>query len=304
MPRPPPWPASPRRWPRAPWAAWAAPAPVSERDEQKTGEGLGAHLSRARIRPGKRRRPAPAHVAACTRLTPACTCAGNPRQASATSSCAAMWWTWCAGLARACRAAAAPPAAAAAAAENAARRLAAAGDAAHLARLPTRPPARPAPCRAVLQAIGIVIGGAFTSLVNAFVSDFITPLIAAIWGGADFSALAFYVNGSKFSYGARRDRVARPQRLGWRGGGHGMHGSKRGVHARLPAPQPKMWGRRRTLWILGPIGPKSTSFLSRFVALGRPCTRTARVKAPKGSRGPNCWAARAAGSRAAGKPVL
>lgn len=56
----------------------------------------------------------------------------------------------------------------------------------------------PRPC---LQAIGIVIGGAFTALINAFVSDFITPLISAIWGGADFSALAFYINSSKFAVG-------------------------------------------------------------------------------------------------------
>ncbi len=39
-------------------------------------------------------------------------------------------------------------------------------------------------------------------LVTAFVASFITPLIAAIGGKPDFSALAFTINGSRFTYGA------------------------------------------------------------------------------------------------------
>ena len=35
----------------------------------------------------------------------------------------------------------------------------------------------------------------------ALVSSFITPLIAAIGGKPDFSALAFTINGSRFTYG-------------------------------------------------------------------------------------------------------
>ncbi|HEY3503989.1 MAG TPA: large conductance mechanosensitive channel protein MscL [Actinocatenispora sp.] len=50
-------------------------------------------------------------------------------------------------------------------------------------------------------AIGIVIGAAFTAVVNALVSSFITPLIAAIGGQQDFSKLYFTVNGSRFTYG-------------------------------------------------------------------------------------------------------
>jgi large conductance mechanosensitive channel len=50
-------------------------------------------------------------------------------------------------------------------------------------------------------AIGIVIGAAFGALVTALVVDFITPIIAAIGGQPDFSALYFTVNGSKFAYG-------------------------------------------------------------------------------------------------------
>ena len=50
-------------------------------------------------------------------------------------------------------------------------------------------------------AIAVVIGAAFGAVVTALVSDFITPLIAAIAGSADFSALDFKINGSTFRYG-------------------------------------------------------------------------------------------------------
>jgi large conductance mechanosensitive channel len=52
------------------------------------------------------------------------------------------------------------------------------------------------------MAVGIVIGVAFTAVVTALVGDLITPLIAAIGGKPNFSALAFTVNGSHFLYGA------------------------------------------------------------------------------------------------------
>src|SRR6266851_5112515 len=50
-------------------------------------------------------------------------------------------------------------------------------------------------------AVGIVIGIAFGTLVTAFVKDLITPLIAALFGKPDFSALSFTINNSKFPYG-------------------------------------------------------------------------------------------------------
>jgi large conductance mechanosensitive channel len=50
-------------------------------------------------------------------------------------------------------------------------------------------------------AVGIVIGVAFGALVTALVADFITPLIAAIAGKHDFSALTFTINKSRFLYG-------------------------------------------------------------------------------------------------------
>jgi large conductance mechanosensitive channel len=51
-------------------------------------------------------------------------------------------------------------------------------------------------------AVGIVIGTAFGALVTTFVSSILTPLIAAIFGTHDFSALTFTINGSRFLYGS------------------------------------------------------------------------------------------------------
>ena len=51
-------------------------------------------------------------------------------------------------------------------------------------------------------AVGIVIGLAFAAVITAFVGDLITPLIAAIAGKPDFSALSFTINKSHFLYGA------------------------------------------------------------------------------------------------------
>jgi large conductance mechanosensitive channel len=50
-------------------------------------------------------------------------------------------------------------------------------------------------------AVAVVIGTAFTAVVNALVKDIITPLIAAIGGEPNFGTLAFTVNGSRFAYG-------------------------------------------------------------------------------------------------------
>src|SRR5580698_1257107 len=50
-------------------------------------------------------------------------------------------------------------------------------------------------------AVAVVMGGAFGAVVTALVKDLLTPLIAAIVGTPDFSALAFTVNGSRFLIG-------------------------------------------------------------------------------------------------------
>ena len=50
-------------------------------------------------------------------------------------------------------------------------------------------------------AVAVVIGAAFGAIVTALVKDLITPLIAAIFGKPDFSALTFEINSSRFLYG-------------------------------------------------------------------------------------------------------
>ena len=50
-------------------------------------------------------------------------------------------------------------------------------------------------------AVAVVVGGAFGAVVTALVKDLVTPLIAAIVGSPDFSALQFEINGSKFLIG-------------------------------------------------------------------------------------------------------
>jgi large conductance mechanosensitive channel len=50
-------------------------------------------------------------------------------------------------------------------------------------------------------AVAVVIGTAFTAVVNALVKDVVTPLIAAAGGEPNFGRLAFTINGSRFAYG-------------------------------------------------------------------------------------------------------
>jgi large conductance mechanosensitive channel len=50
-------------------------------------------------------------------------------------------------------------------------------------------------------AVAVVIGGAFGAVVEALVKDLLTPLIAAIIGKPDFSALKWTVNGSTLLVG-------------------------------------------------------------------------------------------------------
>jgi large conductance mechanosensitive channel len=52
-------------------------------------------------------------------------------------------------------------------------------------------------------AVAVVIGAAFSGLIEALVADVITPLIAAATGGSqpDFSKYYFTLNGARFNYG-------------------------------------------------------------------------------------------------------
>ena len=50
-------------------------------------------------------------------------------------------------------------------------------------------------------AVAFVIGAAFVTVIQAFVKDILTPLIAAIAGKPDFSQLTFTIHNSNFLYG-------------------------------------------------------------------------------------------------------
>jgi large conductance mechanosensitive channel len=50
-------------------------------------------------------------------------------------------------------------------------------------------------------AVAFVIGAAFSAVVSGLVSDLLTPIIAAIFGKPNFSALSFTINNSQFLYG-------------------------------------------------------------------------------------------------------
>lgn len=54
----------------------------------------------------------------------------------------------------------------------------------------------------VLLAVAFVIGTAFAALVTAFVTDWVTPIIGAIFGGkGPFGSLKFTIHNSDFAYG-------------------------------------------------------------------------------------------------------
>ncbi len=50
-------------------------------------------------------------------------------------------------------------------------------------------------------AVAVVIGAAFKAIVDAFVADLITPLIAAIGGQPNFGQIKFTINNSEFLIG-------------------------------------------------------------------------------------------------------
>jgi len=50
-------------------------------------------------------------------------------------------------------------------------------------------------------AVAVVVGAAFTAVVNALVKDLVTPFIGAFGGIPDFSTLAITINNSKILLG-------------------------------------------------------------------------------------------------------
>lgn len=56
------------------------------------------------------------------------------------------------------------------------------------------------------MAVGIIIGGAFTAIVNSLVDDLIMPVVSILTGGIDFSSLCIVLgqgeNAATFKYGS------------------------------------------------------------------------------------------------------
>ena len=56
------------------------------------------------------------------------------------------------------------------------------------------------------MAVGIIIGGAFTAIVNSLVNDMVMPLISLLTGGMDFTALCIKLgegeDAAAFNYGS------------------------------------------------------------------------------------------------------
>jgi large conductance mechanosensitive channel len=50
-------------------------------------------------------------------------------------------------------------------------------------------------------AVAVVVGGAFTAIVNALVADIITPLIGILVHKEDFKNYAWKIHGSAFKFG-------------------------------------------------------------------------------------------------------
>lgn len=54
---------------------------------------------------------------------------------------------------------------------------------------------------ALTMAIGVIIGGAFSAIINSLVADVISPIIGLITGGIDFSTLSFGVKDAQIMIG-------------------------------------------------------------------------------------------------------
>src|SRR3954470_9425054 len=58
-------------------------------------------------------------------------------------------------------------------------------------------------------AIGVAIGAAFATVVTAFTTGVVTPLLAIPGDSASFSDMSFTISGSEFLYGAVIDAIIR-----------------------------------------------------------------------------------------------
>ncbi len=59
-------------------------------------------------------------------------------------------------------------------------------------------------------AVGIIIGAAFTTIVNSFVNDVIMPPLGVITGGVDFSDKKVVIKGEEHGDPAHPEKVTKP----------------------------------------------------------------------------------------------
>jgi len=50
-------------------------------------------------------------------------------------------------------------------------------------------------------AVGVIIGGAFSSIVTSLVNNLLTPILGIFLGGVDFSSLSIKINDAEIQYG-------------------------------------------------------------------------------------------------------
>jgi large conductance mechanosensitive channel len=54
---------------------------------------------------------------------------------------------------------------------------------------------------AIDLAVGVIIGAAFSGIINSIVADLLMPLIGIIIGGIDFTGLSIQIGGAELPYG-------------------------------------------------------------------------------------------------------
>lgn len=54
---------------------------------------------------------------------------------------------------------------------------------------------------AMMMAVGIIIGSAFTAIINSIVNDLLMPIIGLILGGIDFKGMYVMVGDAQILYG-------------------------------------------------------------------------------------------------------
>lgn len=64
-------------------------------------------------------------------------------------------------------------------------------------------------------AVAVIIGAAFSQIVNSLVADIFTPIIGALLGGVDFSAMAITIGNAQIMYGNFLNAVINFIIVGW-----------------------------------------------------------------------------------------